>query len=544
MLDTRIPAPDPRKFDRYPLAFRSYPYARHADQDLGQPVRHAVTIAGAGPVGLALGLDLALKGVPVLILDDHEGIGMGSRAICFSKRSLEILHRLGCGIPAAERGVIWNLGKVFHRDDLIYTFNLLPEDGHRFPAFINLQQPYFEEILLARIHAAQADGLALEIRGANRVEGVEDKGDHVRLEILTPEGPYVAETDWLIACDGAGSPIRGMLDLGFEGEVFKDSFLIADVRMKAEFPTERWFWFDPPSGAGASQLLHRQPEDVWRIDFQIGWDADRAEELKPENVRRRVQAMIGTEVDFDIVWTSIYTFQCRRMRKFRQGRVVFAGDAAHQVSPFGARGANSGLQDAENLAWKLALILKDAAPEALLDSYESERIQGADENIRNSTRATDFIAPKSPVSRAFRDAVLKLAAKHAFARPLVNSGRLSVPCIHDGSPLNGPDALPGAPARSRPGAVAPDAPLGEGFLLDALDGDFRLLAIDAEVPDDAPAPVLRVSAKDNPALAERWLGEARAGVYLLRPDQHVVARWAGYDAAAVAQAVTRAKGGL
>jgi len=542
MLDTRTPAPDPKLFNRYPLAFRSYPYARHADQDRDGPVRHAVTIAGAGPVGLALGLDLALKGVPVLILDDHEGIGMGSRAICFSKRSLEILHRLGCGIPAAERGVVWNLGKVFHRDDLVYTFNLLPEDGHRFPAFINLQQPYFEEILLDRVRAAQAGGAPLEIRGANRVQGVQDNGDHVRLEVLTPEGPYALEADWLIACDGAGSPVRGMLDLGFEGEVFKDSFLIADVRMKAEFPTERWFWFDPPSGAGASQLLHRQPEDVWRIDFQIGWDADRAEELKPENVRRRVQAMIGEGVEFEIVWTSIYTFQCRRMRQFRKGRVVFAGDAAHQVSPFGARGANSGLQDTDNLAWKLALVLQGEATERLLDSYEVERIQGADENIRNSTRATDFIAPKSEVSRAFRDAVLKLAARHDFARPLVNSGRLSVPCVHDGSPLNGPDALPGGPARARPGSVAPDAPLDGGFLLDRLGGAFQLLAIDAEVPEGGALPVLRVSAKDNPALAARWLGTADAAVYLIRPDQHVVARWPAHDPQAVAAALAVAKG--
>lgn len=536
---------DPRKFARYPLAHRAYPYARHPDQDRA-PVRHPVVIAGAGPVGLVLGLDLALKGVRVLILDDHEGIGMGSRAICFSKRSMEILHRLGCGVPVAEQGVVWNLGKVFHRDAQIYTFNLLPEGGHRFPAFVNLQQPAFERIVLDRIRSLQAEGLPLEIRGANRVEAVAQHPDHAALTVETPEGAYGVEADWLVACDGAGSPIRGMLDLGFEGEVFKDSFLIADVRMKAQFPTERWFWFDPPSGAGASQLLHRQPDDVWRIDFQIGWDADRAEELKPENVRRRVTAMLGEGVDFEIVWNSIYTFQCRRMRRFRSGRTIFAGDSAHQVSPFGARGANSGVQDAENLAWKLALILKGAPDGPLLDSYEAERIQAADENIRNSTRSTDFIAPKSAVRRAFRDAVLSLSARHAFARPLVNSGRLSVPCIHDGSPLNGPDALPGAPARSRPGAPAPDAAFRDWFLLDVLGGEFQLLFINIDVPHEVALGVSSIHAqtKDSPELAERWLGSAPAGVYLIRPDQHVVARWAGYDPAAVRAALARAKGGV
>jgi 3-(3-hydroxy-phenyl)propionate hydroxylase len=538
MLDT---PPDPKLFNRYPLAHRAYPYTRHPDQD-SNPVRHPVVIAGAGPVGLALALDLALKGQPVLILDDHEGIGMGSRAICFAKRSMEILHRLGCGEPVAQQGIVWNLGKVFHRDRLVYSFNLLPEGGHRFPAFVNLQQPAFEKILLDRIRALQAQGLPLQIRGANRVQRVQDRGDHVALDILTPEGPYVAHADWLVACDGAGSPIRGMLDLGFEGEVFKDSFLIADVRMTADFPTERWFWFDPPSGAGASQLLHRQPDDIWRIDFQIGWDADRALELRPENVRRRVAAMLGEAAGFEVVWSSIYTFQCRRMRRFRAGRILFAGDAAHQVSPFGARGANSGLQDAENLAWKLDRILSGANPEALLASYEAERIQAADENILNSTRATDFIAPRSPASRAFRDAVLQLSAKHSFARPLVNSGRLSVPCIHDGSPLNTPDALPGGPARSRPGAPAPDAPLPGGFLLDRLGGRFQLLLIDCDAPAPAGLDVLRFSAKDNPDMRDRYLGAAPAAAYLLRPDQHIAARWALPDAAGIDAALARAQG--
>lgn len=531
--------PDPKAFNRYPLAWRAYPYARHPDQDAAAR-RHSVVIAGAGPVGLALGLDLALKGVPVLILDDHEGIGQGSRAICFSKRTLEILHRLGCGAEAAAQGVVWNLGRVFHRAGQIYSFDLLPEGGHRFPAFVNLQQPAFEKILLDRIRALQAQGLPLEIRGGNRVAGVADRGDHVALDVLTHEGAYGVEAEWLVACDGAGSPIRGMLDLGFEGEVFRDSFLIADVRMQADFPTERWFWFEPASGSGASQLLHKQPDGVWRLDFQIGWDADRAEEMKPENVRRRVSAMLGADVAFEVVWSSIYTFQCRRMRRFRQGRIVFAGDAAHQVSPFGARGANSGLQDADNLAWKLASVLAGGS-EALLDSYEAERIQAADENIRASTRSTDFIAPKGPASRTFRDAVLHLAARHPFARPLVNSGRLSVPCAHDGSALNGPDALPGGPARARPGAVAPDAPLGDGFLLDRLGGGFALLAIGIPAPD-APVPVLSLSAQGNPALAERYLGRADAALYLIRPDQHVAARWASHDPGAVKAALATARG--
>ena len=199
--------------------------------------------------------------------------------------------------------------------------------------------------------------------------------------------------------------------------MFRDRFLIADVKMKAAFPTERWFWFDPPFHPNRSALLHRQPDDVWRIDFQLGWDADPVAERRPENVIPRVRAMLGETVEFELEWCSVYTFACLRMDTFRHGRVLFTGDAAHGVSPFGARGANSGVQDAENLAWKLALVLAGNAPDRLLDTYASEREHAADENISASTRATDFITPKSQVSRTFRDAALKLAKDCAFARP-------------------------------------------------------------------------------------------------------------------------------
>ncbi|MEM9427446.1 MAG: FAD-dependent monooxygenase, partial [Pseudomonadota bacterium] len=440
--------------DRYPLAFRLYPYAHSPDQ--ARTAHHPVVIVGGGPVGLAMALDLGLQGLPVVLLDDHEGPGQGSRAICFAKRTLEIAARYGCGDAMVEKGVVWNLGKVFRDDQKLFEFNLLPEAGHRFPAFINLQQPYFEKFLFERIRNAQGAGAPIEIRGRNRVERIEPEDDGVTLAIMTPDGPYTMTADWLVACDGAGSPTRKQLGLGFEGQVFEDNFLIADITMDGDFPTERWFWFEPWFKSGASTLLHKQPDGVWRIDFQIGWNIDREEELKESNVRARLDAMLGPDVQYDLVWTSIYTFQCRRMASFRHGRVLFAGDAAHQVSPFGARGANSGIQDADNLGWKLGLVLNEAAPETLLDSYNLERCQAADENILNSTRSTEFITPKSRISRVFRDAVLDLAQDNAFARPLVNSGRLSLPSVYDGSPLNGGDDLPGGPMRSRVGSPCPD----------------------------------------------------------------------------------------
>ena len=530
--------------DRYAVTMRLYPYVHTPDQDAPDPVRHKVVIIGGGPVGLATALDLGRRGVPVVLLDDHEGTGQGSKAICFAKRTLEICDRLGAAAPMLAKGVQWNVGKVFHDDRLLYEFNLLPEGGHAFPAFINLQQPWFEKFLHEAILAAKAEGAPIEMRGKNRVDGVTPVADHSLVDVMTPDGPYQIAADWLIVCDGARSPVRGMLGLNFDGRVFEDNFLIADVKMKAEFPTERWFWFEPHFKSGDSALLHKQPDDIWRIDFQLGWDIDRAKELEPANIRARVDAMLGPNVDYELDWCSIYTFQCRRMDKFRHGRVIFAGDSAHQVSPFGARGANSGLQDVDNLGWKLAMVIKGHAPDALLDSYDMERMHGADENILNSTRATDFITPKSPVSKMFRNAVLALAEHVPFARTVVNSGRLSLPCTYDGSPLNGADHAD-MPARTRPGSPCPDAPVEADWLLHQLGAGFTLLAIGTEAPGSLTAhgvTVTCVALPVTPDLQARYLGAAPCAVYLIRPDQHVAARWPSYDAVAVAAALARAIG--
>ena len=167
-----------------------------------------VLVVGAGPVGLAAAIDLAQQGIEVVVLDDNDKVSFGSRAICFSKRTLEIADRLGAGDAMVDKGVVWNLGKVFHKDAKIFEFNLLPESGHKFPAFINLQQPYFEQFMVERVRALQAEGVPIEIRGKNRVDAVEVRGDHAVLDVTTPDGPYRVSADWLIACDGASSPLR------------------------------------------------------------------------------------------------------------------------------------------------------------------------------------------------------------------------------------------------------------------------------------------------------------------------------------------------
>jgi 3-(3-hydroxy-phenyl)propionate hydroxylase len=544
-----------------------------------QGTAYPVIVVGAGPVGLATAIDIAQQGVPVVLVDDDCSLSTGSRAICFSKRSLDIFDRLGCGQRMVDKGISWNVGKVFLKDELVYTFNLLPESGHNRPAFINLQQYYVEGYLLERARELSN----LEIRWKSKVVGARQDGAsgaddaNVTLTVETPDGQYSLCGRYVVAADGSRSPIRQLMGLDTHGRTFKDRFLIADVKMEADFPTERWFWFDPPFHPNQSVLLHRQPDNVWRIDFQLGWDANPVLEKAPERVIPRVRALLGPDAKFELEWVSVYTFSCLRMERFRHGNVLFAGDAAHGVSPFGARGANSGVQDAENLAWKLAMVLAGRASDALLDTYASEREFAADENIRNSTRSTDFITPKSAVSRVFRDAVLKLARDHAFARQLVNSGRLSVPAVLRHSALNTPDSdsfdgqmVPGAPCCDAPvrGGGQPAwllQQLGQqftGVLFCGTDGIDEAMREALQALQRGPIPlklVVLVSADaadvatvveaelagatvlhDTEGLARTRYDATPGTFYLIRPDQHVCARWRRLEAGSVKQALKRA----
>jgi len=513
-----------------------FAYRRHADQDRPIAAHHRVIVVGAGPVGLTLSIDLALRGHAVLLLDDADRIGEGSRAICFSKRSLELWDRLGVARKMLDKGVVWKVGKVFLADELVYQFDLLPESGHKMPAFINLQQYYAEQFLVERA----ADCPGINLRWRNKVTGVEPLNDHVAVSVQTPDGVYRLTADYLVACDGARSSIRTMLGADFVGEAFEDQFLIADVKMQAQFPPERWFWFDPPFHSGQSALLHRQPDDTWRIDLQLGRDADPELERRPERVRPRIARMLGHD-RFEFAWVSLYRFQCRRMQRFVHGRVVFAGDAAHQVSPFGARGANSGLEDAENLAWKLDLVQRGLAGEGLLASYDAERGAAADENIRHSTRATDFIAPRSPHERLLRNATLALARRHEFAKRMVNAGRLSVPCVYD-SALSTPDDQDWG-GGACPGTHMPDAPVAGGFLSEAFTAcgrGFTLLR-HGDVAADSPLPSIALTDADGDTASRRFA--MRPGsVYLLRPDGYVAARFRAPSGQALGAALRRAHG--
>jgi len=530
-------------------------------------VRYPVVVVGAGPVGLVAAIDLAQSGTPVVLVDEDDTVSTGSRGICYAKRTLEILDRLGVGDDCIAKGVSWNVGRTFLGRDEVYSFDLQRQSGHKRPGMVNLQQYYLEEYLIRRALALQC----LDLRFKSRVVGVAPEADGMVLKIQTPDGEYSLRASWLVAADGARSGIRRKLGLDIDGQVFPDRFLIADVTMKGTLPPERRFWFDPPFHRNKSVLLHRQADDVWRIDFQLDPEADADTEKKPDRVMRRIRAMFGDEREFELEWVSVYTFQSRRMPCFRHGRVVFVGDAAHQVSPFGARGANSGIQDADNLCWKLRLVLEGRAPEALLDTYSEERVLAADENIRHSNRSMDFIAPRPGAALTLRNAVLELARDHEFARPLVNSGRLSVPTILSESRLNTADGgafagamVPGAPLDDAPVSVSGRA----GWLLDHVQGRFTVLYYVDDEPADGdvqqaamvqalagavvPLEVVPIARRGHPGagassvledsegrFAERY--DALHGTtYLVRPDQHACGRWRTFRPESLLAALARA----
>jgi 3-(3-hydroxy-phenyl)propionate hydroxylase len=530
------------RLSSYP--YRRYPYRRPAELD-GQAERRPVVpvvIVGAGMAGPTLALSLAQRGIATVVLDEDDTVSLGSRSICQAKHSLEIWDRFGIAERMVEKGITWEQGEVYLRDKPIYRFSLQPEPEQKFPAFVNLQQYYVEEYLFERCLAEPL----VDLRFRNKVVGVAPRDDGVTVEVETPDGRYTLETDWLVACDGVRSPVRHMLGLPYPGEVFHDQFLIADIRLLSELPRERRFWFYPPFHPSNSVLLHRQADNVLRVDFQLGRDADAEEEKKPENVDRRLRQMFGPAARWEHEWTSVYTFTCRMMERFLHGRVIFAGDAAHVVSPFGARGGNGAIADVDNLAWKLALVLEGTAPANLLESYCSERRAASRENILNSTRSTDFITPKFAAARAFRDATLALARDFPFARSLINSGRLSVPTGHAGSTLDTPDTDQDWRRGPAPGRAMVDAPVGgegEGWLVDRIGPGFTLLTFAERgfAFERLPQRVTGLCVSGDGLARQRY--DAQPGTsYLIRPDRYVAARWRRYDPAAVDAAVRRATG--
>ena len=406
-----------------------------------------VLVVGCGPVGMTTALCLARLGVPSVVLEAAEGLsGEGSKSICVQRDVLEIFERLGLGRAMAERGVSWTLGRTYFRGTELFQIRF-PEVGPAaFPPFINLGQAEVEAFLLGAVAGQRAGRGALGPPGRRRRQ--DQHG--VTLTVTGPRGTEQVAGPYAVACDGPRSTVRKVLGVEFPGHSFPDRFLIADVRAKLPFPSERRFFFDPPFNPGRQVLVHPQPDDVWRIDWQIPGEVDLDDEQASGRLERRIRAIVG-EVAYELVWASVYRFHQRAAERFAAGRVFLAGDAAHLMSPFGARGLNSGVADAENIAWKLAMVLAGRAPAALLATYDSERRAAALHNLAVTDATMRFMVPPNRLLRLYRNAILRGSLRSAALRKRVNSGRLSEPYTYTASPVVGPGPRSSGGKRRPPG---------------------------------------------------------------------------------------------
>ncbi|OAD85763.1 monooxygenase [Comamonas thiooxydans] len=520
---------------------------------------HPIVIVGTGPVGLTTALEIARHGQRCVVLESELQVSEGSRAIVFTRRSMEILQQVGVAQRVTETGLPWCYGNSIYRGQRVFRMENARADDDRFFPMINLQQQYLEEYL---VDAVQASPL-IELRWGNRVNKVEQKGEQALVEVDTPEGSYELRADWLVACDGARSGIRTAMNLLMEGASYEGRFVIADIRIDLPLPTERLAFFDPTWNPGNTILMHREPHGIWRVDYQLPAGEDPEDALRPESLKARIDAQLemigfgGTPWEMD--WSSVYSARALTLPNYVHGRVIFAGDAAHMLPIFGVRGANTGFQDAQGLGWRLALVAKGAASAALLQSYSSERVGAAREIVEEAGKSTRFMAPPSRGFRLLRDAVLSLSLSQPFVGPLYH-WRTSRPHEYSSSPLNsmGDDNLlfkagPGHGAPPLNVRFAPDS-----YLLDHLGGGFDLLyftsgkAIPAELQAVAAGVRARGVAVRLIAVSSHASGtvegsdlvlddtegrcRARYGVmadgaaYLLRPDQHVCARWMALDA--------------
>jgi 3-(3-hydroxy-phenyl)propionate hydroxylase len=559
------------EFAPYPFEAQRHPVKLPALRAGLEERRHPVVVVGGGPVGYTTALGLASHGVPVVVIEADDSVCSGSRAICISRRSLEIADRLGALPGFLDIGLPWTGGRSFYRDAEVLHFTMPQDENQKLPPMVNLAQYSIEQILLDR---AETQGELIDIRWQTRATGVEARDDGVRLALSTPEGDYALQADWVVAADGGRSFLREALGLRLEGTSYEGRYVIVDILLDSERPTERLAYFDPACNPGSTVLVHKQPGNVWRIDYQLRDGEDPDEAIKPENVMPRVEsllAMMGEQGDWKPIWSGIYKANALTLPSYRHGRVLFAGDAAHLVPIFGVRGANSGIDDADNLAWKLAFVVKGLASSALLDSYSVERVGAARENLSYGTKSTEFMAPPSFAFELMRTAVLGLAKKHPSLRSLVNPRQTSA-ITYATSPLNAaPERSAEFSAGPVPGAVLPECPLTlfdgsgtrEGHLTDLLGPHFTALRFseDSAVPAELEQLDRAMAAQQLPfrvtSLTRRPGGSAPHGwdhtgrlfplygalpgtLYLVRPDGHVLGRWRQGDAAEARAAIERA----
>jgi pentachlorophenol monooxygenase/3-(3-hydroxy-phenyl)propionate hydroxylase len=522
-----------------------------------------VAVVGNGPVGQTAALLLARWGIPVVLLDARpERDPIGSKAICQQRDVLDVWDAVGAGRQIADEGVTWTRARTFYREHELFTVEFTERGRSAFPPWVNISQTRSEEILDTQIAASPL----IDVRWDHDVVAVQQDDDQVTLTCRGHEGAATVRAPYVVACGGARSdPLRAMLGLSFEGRTFEDYFLICDIKTNLpDWQQERRFYFDPEWNPGRQVLVHPCPDSTFRIDWQVPPDFDITAEMDSGGLERRIRQIIG-DLDYEIVWQSVYRFHSRHTDRFRVGRVLVAGDCAHLVAPFGARGLNSGVQDAENAAWKIAFVLGGWGGEQLLESYHDERLAAAQENLEVTTATMDFLVPQSDAEWKHRRDVLEAAVSDPAAREQVDSGRLAEPFWYVDSPLTTPNPsrpFPGRPPRGEspvavPGVLIPDVPIRveggraartrdiarNGFLVLVSEGaDADAAEAAATATTRAPVRVHALADIDADGLLAKALEVQPNEVWLVRPDGHISAVLPGGDTAALSDAIRRATG--
>jgi 3-(3-hydroxy-phenyl)propionate hydroxylase len=520
--------------------YPTFPARRVPELD-GVATRHPVAIVGAGPIGMTAALVLARYGIRSVLIDRKDTFNDGSRALCIARPSMHILERIGVVAPFLEKSLGWRYGRSYYRGEQIFRLEMPHPPNEKYLPMYNLQQQYIEQYL----HDAVAACDLIDMRWQSELSDIELGTDGVSIGIASPAGDYRLDAHYVLAADGARSPIRSQLGLRMKGDNYEGRYVIADIRMDHDFPTERRAFFEPSGNPGGTVLIHKQPERLWRVDYQLREGESEAEAMREENIRARVGAIlgdIGHDKPWELEWWSVYSANTLCLDDYRHGRVFFIGDAAHIVPIFGVRGLNNGLADSENLGWKLALVLKGEADERLLDSYSPERRGATLDVFANATKSTRFMTPPTRGWRLAREAALSLSLKHEFPRGLANPRQMQ-PYTYSDSPLT-PYAIRDAEFTGGPvcGSVAPNAKLPDGsHLLDQAGIAMTAILFCRGAPSTDDIMLLDRLRNTDKRLAALLIGinpindadgeiarlyaAAPGTLYLLRPDLHVAGRW-------------------
>ncbi|MGB3070595.1 MAG: FAD-dependent monooxygenase [Ottowia sp.] len=543
--------PHPSSYFPYEI----YPFMRPADMEASAAARHAVVIVGAGPVGLVLAIQLALQGVKPVLIEAEAQVSGGSRALALTRRSMEIMEQCGVVPQFLTEAIVWNEGRSYFRHTVVHHLEIASCDDDKHAPMTNLAQCWIEKFLVDRARA-----LGVDLRFQTRLEALETGPEGVTLTLDTPEGEYVIEAGWVAACDGARSATRRLQNLRFEGQSFESRFVIADFNISLDEPPGRRCYFEPPWLPGHAALLHKAPRGVWRLDYQIPEGISDDEALDEARIRSHIQAhldYIGVDLPWTLEWTTLYKPNTLTLARYNHGRVMYCGDAAHLLPVFGVRGLNTGIQDAVNLAWKLAAVVQGHARAELLDTFSGERVADAKQICFEAARSTRMMAPPTRGFRILQQAVLSLSLENEFTRGLLH-WRTSHPMDYAGSPLSCPDVegqgfsdgpTPGAPPRNvRLQQVSGSA---KGWLLDAVRPAFNVLVFGDDMrmwahaledvcaarerglnvqliavrTDSVRPPGADAVVEDGAGRAHALWGADDGAVYVLRPDLHVGARW-------------------